>query len=81
MGYERFLKGFASSGDAYVIMSQSNSFLDMEQILFPWVKYSTNDLIIEYLNPYIYNGVVNVLDVSVTVIWVLLLLYKRSMFV
>lgn len=53
----------------------------MEQILFPWVKYSTNDLIIEYLNPYIYNGVVNVLDVSVTVIWVLLLLYKRSMFV
>ena len=63
------------------MISQPKSFSDMEQILFPWVKYSTNDLIIEYLNPYIYNGVVNVLDVSVTVIWVLLLLYKRSMFV
>ena len=37
---------------------------DMEQILFPWVKYNTNDLLVEYVNPYIYNGVVNVLDVS-----------------
>ena len=63
------------------MISQPKSFSDMEQILFPWVKYSTNDLIIEYFNPYIYNGVVNVLDVSVTVIWVLLLLYKRSVFV
>lgn len=38
---------------------------EMESIMFPWIRYSTNDVLSEYINPYIYNGVVNVLDVRV----------------
>ena len=37
---------------------------EMEIIMYPWVLYSTNDVLTIYINPYIYNGVVNVLDVS-----------------
>ena len=44
------------------------SMKDMEKIMYPWVIYETNEIITIYLNPYIYNGIVNVLDVSLCLI-------------
>ena len=37
---------------------------EMESIMYPWVQYKTNEILTIYINPYIYNGVVNVIDVS-----------------
>ena len=32
--------------------------------MYPWVQYTTNDVIMEYLHPYINYGVLAVIDVS-----------------
>ena len=32
--------------------------------MYPWVQYTTNDVIMEYLHPYINYGVIAVIDVS-----------------
>merc|ERR1712130_75620 len=37
---------------------------EMESIMYPWVQYKTNEILTIYINPYIYNGVVNVIDWS-----------------
>ena len=40
------------------------SMKELEKIMYPWVQYKTNDILAEFVNPYIYNGIVNVIDVS-----------------